>query len=169
MFTRITTLDNCVNVSLVSVTFQGVGVNPTSASATFYLVSPTTGALSVAITVGTVGVVALALQAGVVGFWGAGVNVSTLAAGQYVVLFKVIYDGTTHLLVDSFVRESSIGSSGSSLTLEKALAVLVAQAIGNASYDPALRRWTVYDTDGVTAIARVVVNGNGNRGGSEII
>ena len=64
--------------------------------------------------------------------------------------------------------ELDIDSTGSGLTLAKALEVLVAARLGIASYDAESGVWTLKGRDGETTVATVTLGSNGTRTASEI-
>lgn len=75
----------------------------------------------------------------------------------------------TPVAIAAAVLAGDVDSTGTPITFAKAMEICEAYAIGNAVYNMSTRRWTIYGRDGVTALAYVTEDGDGNRSVSTVI
>jgi len=100
MLTRVTVVDGFVHVAVGCTDGSGGAADATWAEARFFWVSPLSGGLTPATSFGVDGVVVLSKQVNETGFYGAGVSLDLVEAGQYVVLFKALIGGTVSVGVE---------------------------------------------------------------------
>ena len=97
-----------------------------------------------------------------------GVTVGTVNTANVVGIVNAVASLALASIADA-VKAVNVDSTGhQALTLQKAIELLVARAIGNASYDISTCVNTIMGRDGVTPLATVKLTGSGNRSDSTI-
>jgi hypothetical protein len=107
MITQIKTGYNYINVSISCVDSTGLATDPSSAEAWFYRLNQTTGAIALDTNIDTDGKVTLIKQDSQTGFYGAGIPISTLTAGEYTVLYKITINSIATITVENFSIDES--------------------------------------------------------------
>jgi hypothetical protein len=107
MITQVKTGYNYINVSIACVDATGAVIDPTFAEAWFYRLNQSTGSLALDTNIDTDGKVTLTKQDSQTGFYGVGIPISTLTAGEYTVLYKLTISGISTVNVENFSIDES--------------------------------------------------------------
>ena len=107
MITQIKEGYSYINVSIACVDATGAAIDPAFAEAWFYRLNQSTGVIALDTNIDTDGKVTLAKQDSQTGFYGAGIPISTLTAGEYTVFYKLTIDGISTVNVENFSIDES--------------------------------------------------------------
>jgi hypothetical protein len=108
MITQVKEGYNYINVSIACLSkSNGAAIDPTSAEAWFCRLNQATGAIALDTNIDTDGKVPLTKQISEIGFYGAGIPISTLTAGEYTVLYKITINSVDTIAVENFSIDDS--------------------------------------------------------------